>query len=214
MTATVQIPGMPITLIAAAQLLAGAVSKDNPDAVSASLNFILEKAHRGELRGRHPLTLVPFDTAGISPADYANLLVLTPNDLRQLATECDLRVEADDVLKSAHSTQAAPAPAQNTATPAPVVDSASNAPVVKAKATHRTWWGISSAYIVQVIQAGQYATCKELYRALEAKAGPNAPFDKGTGANRGSLFVREIARPLSLKTVQNHWQALQELAKK
>ena len=88
------------------------------------------------------------------------------------------------------------------------------APVVNTKAKPRTWWEISSAYIVEVMQAGQYATAKELYRALEAKAGPNAPFDKGTGVNRGSLFVREIAQPLSLKTVQNNWPALRELAKK
>ena len=78
----------------------------------------------------------------------------------------------------------------------------------------RTWWEVSSAYIVEVMQAGQYATCKALYRALEAKAGPDSPFDKGEGANRGSLFVREIAQPLSLKTVQNKWQALRELARK
>lgn len=88
------------------------------------------------------------------------------------------------------------------------------APVMNTKAKPRTWWEISSAYIVEVMQAGQYATAKELYRELEAKAGPNAPFDKGTGASRGSLFVREIAQPLSLKTVQNNWAALRELAKK
>ena len=88
------------------------------------------------------------------------------------------------------------------------------APVMKTKAKRRTWWDVSSPYIVDVMRAGQYATCKELYRALEAKAGPNAPFDKGTGASRGSLFVREIAQPLSLKTVQNNWPALRELAKK
>ena len=63
--------------------------------------------------------------------------------------------------------------------------------VMDARAKPRTWWDVSSAYIVEVMQAGQYATAKELYRALEAKAGPNAPFDKGTGANRGSLFERE-----------------------
>lgn len=88
------------------------------------------------------------------------------------------------------------------------------APVMNTKAKSRTWWEISSAYIVEVMQAGQYATAKELYRTLEAKAGPNAPFDKGTGASLGSLFVREIAQPLSLKTVQNNWPALRELAKK
>lgn len=88
------------------------------------------------------------------------------------------------------------------------------APVIKRKAKPLSWWDVSSTYIAGVIQAGQYATAKELYRALEAKAGMNSPFDKGTGANRGNLFVREIAQSLSLKTVQNKWSKLQELAKK
>ena len=88
------------------------------------------------------------------------------------------------------------------------------APVMKTKAKRRTWWDVSSPYIVDVMRAGQYATCKELYRALEAKAGPDSPFDKGTGDNRGSLFVRDIAESLSLKTVQNNWQSLREQAKK
>lgn len=88
------------------------------------------------------------------------------------------------------------------------------APVTTTKAKPSTWWDVSNTYIVDVLQGGQYATAKELYRALEAKAGPNGPFDKGTGDSRGSLFVREIAKPLSLKTVQNKWQALRELAKK
>ncbi|WP_140426660.1 hypothetical protein [Acidovorax sp. Root267] len=92
-------------------------------------------------------------------------------------------------------------------------DSTPAAPVTNAKSKPRTWWDVSSAYIVEVMQAGQYATAKELYRALEAKAGPNGPFDKGTGPSRGSLFVREIAQPLSLKTVQNRWPALRKLAK-
>lgn len=77
-----------------------------------------------------------------------------------------------------------------------------------------TWWEISGPYIAEVMHAGQHATAKGLYRALESKAGPNSPFDKGTGDSRGSLFVREIAQPLSLKTVQNNWPALRELAKK
>lgn len=97
------------------------------------------------------------------------------------------------------------APEQNTAPPAPVANP---------KAKRRTWWDVSSPYIVEVMQTGQYATCKELYRALDAKAGPDSPFDKGTGANRGSLFVREIAQSLDVKTVQNKWRTLRELAQK
>ena len=101
------------------------------------------------------------------------------------------------------------------AAPAPVADeSESNAPLQKAKAKRRTWWDVSIPYIVEVMRAGRYTTAKELYRALESKAGANSPFDKGTGDNRGSLFVRDIAESLSLKTVQNNWQSLREQAKK
>jgi hypothetical protein len=86
-------------------------------------------------------------------------------------------------------------------------------PVTQAKAKRRTWWDVSSTYIAEVMQAGQYATAKELYRALEEKTGPESPFDKGVGAHRGSLFVREMAQPLSMKTIQNNWMPLRKLAK-
>lgn len=128
-----------------------------------------------------------------------------PADCR--VTGCNVRALAEAFIEAApEQTQTAP--------PAPVADSASDAPTMKPKAKPRTWWDVCSAYIVEVIQAGQYATAKELYRALEAKAGEDGPFDKGIGANRGSLFVREIAQSLSVKTVQNNWPALQQLARK
>lgn len=104
-----------------------------------------------------------------------------------------------------------PAPAQPQAAPNATC-SASNATEVKPKAKRRTWLDVSSAHIVEVMRAGQYATAKELYRELERKAGPDSPFDKGAGAYRGSLFVREIAQPVSMKTIQNNWDALRELA--
>lgn len=85
-------------------------------------------------------------------------------------------------------------------------------PVVQAKARSRTWWDISAPYIVGVMKAGQYATAKELFRALEKRAGTESPFDKGSGNNKGSLYVREIAQSLSCKTVQNNWGKLRELA--
>lgn len=94
---------------------------------------------------------------------------------------------------------------EQTETPAPVV------PVAPSK--RRTWWDISSPYMVDVLRAGQYATAKELYNALEAKAGTNSPFDIGTGTNRYSLFIRELAKPITLKTIQNNWQKLRAAAK-
>ena len=96
----------------------------------------------------------------------------------------------------------------------PQATTPSPAPVAKTKAKRRTWRDVSSAYIIEVMRTGQYATAKELYRALEVKTGPGTPFDRGTGASRGNLFVREIAQSLSLKTVQNEWPKLRELAQK
>lgn len=75
-----------------------------------------------------------------------------------------------------------------------------------------TWMDVAGHYIVEVMRAGQYPTCKQLYRELEAKAGPDSPFDKGTGANHGSLFVRDITQTLTMKTLQNHWQTLRQMA--
>jgi hypothetical protein len=81
-----------------------------------------------------------------------------------------------------------------------------------ARATRRTWWEVASPYMAQVLKNGQFSTAKELYRALESKAGPDSPFDAGTGTHRGSLFVRDVALPLALKTVQNRFNDLRKLA--
>ena len=61
-------------------------------------------------------------------------------------------------------------------------------------------------YMKRVFIAGQYGTAKEFYKALMSSAGHvDSPFDRGEGANRGSLFVRALHKPLALKTVQNHY---------
>ena len=97
--------------------------------------------------------------------------------------------------------------------PAPAQNAAKAAPVVQAKTKRRTWWDVASPYIVEVLRGGQYATAKDLHRALEVKAGEaNSPFSKGTGEQRNSLFIRELAQPLSVKTVQNSWQKLRTAA--
>jgi len=81
-------------------------------------------------------------------------------------------------------------------------------------AHRRNWWDVASPYMVATLRAGQYATAKELSSALTAGAGkPDSPFDKGEGQNRGSLFVREIGKPLSLKTIRNNWQKLRGAAR-
>jgi hypothetical protein len=95
----------------------------------------------------------------------------------------------------------------------PQPHAATEAPVpAPARAPRRTAWEVASPYMVQVLKNGQFSTGKQLYRALESKAGPDSPFDAGTGSHRGSLFVRDVASPLALKTVQNRFDALRKLA--
>jgi hypothetical protein len=67
------------------------------------------------------------------------------------------------------------------------------------------WLVITKDYISGVMESGQFSTVKELFRELERKAGPDSPFEKGTGHNRGRLYVRDIAVTVSLKTLQNNW---------
>lgn len=94
----------------------------------------------------------------------------------------------------------------------PKETTASPAPLVHARVKRRSWWVVASPYIVEIMQTGQYATVKELYKTLVAKAGSGSPFDKGIGNNRSDLFVRELATPLSLKTLQNSWRKLRDAA--
>lgn len=81
------------------------------------------------------------------------------------------------------------------------------------RSSRRTWLDVAGTFVVGVMRSGQYATAKELFRALEDGAGgSDSPFDKGTGQHRGSLYVREIGKPLSLKTLLNNMSKLRELA--
>ena len=102
-----------------------------------------------------------------------------------------------------------------------VADSTSNAPAPSPtkQAPNRTttrekrpaWLEVAGPYITEVMRAGQYATGKELFNALEERAGPDSPFDKGQGGNRGDLFVREIAKTVTLKTMQNQFSKLRKM---
>lgn len=76
--------------------------------------------------------------------------------------------------------------------------------LVPLKQKRRTWRDVAFLYMVEVFKAGQYPTAKEFYRALEKKAGAGSPFDRGTGPNSDSLFVREISEKLTFKTIQNY----------
>lgn len=106
-----------------------------------------------------------------------------------------------------------PAQAQRPAKPGPVVPS-SDGPAQKPRRTKRlTWEDVALTYVVGIYKAGQYAKAKDFYQALKNKAGPDSPFDVGTGENRGSLFVREINRVLILKTLENAMPRIRSLAK-
>lgn len=84
------------------------------------------------------------------------------------------------------------------------------APPTKAQ---RKWWDIASPFMAKTLKDERCTTAKALYNALGATAGQaDSPFERGEGAHRGSLIVREITQPLSLKTVQNHWQKLKDIA--
>lgn len=74
------------------------------------------------------------------------------------------------------------------------------------------WWGVSSAYIVTVMQTHQCTTAKNLYYKLGELAGESSPFNRGEGANRGALVVKDLAQSVSLKTFQNNWQKIKEAA--
>ncbi len=91
-------------------------------------------------------------------------------------------------------------PSPNTA---PMVD-AKVAPDAQKK-KRRGWRNVAWPYMVQVFNAGRYTTAKQFFKALEAKAGAESPFDRGTGPNADCLYVREISQSLSLKTVENAW---------
>ena len=95
--------------------------------------------------------------------------------------------------------------------PAPT-EPASKTPAQIAK--RRSWLDVTGVYVTEILRTGQYANAKALFNALELKAGTGSPFDRGVGANRGSLFVRELSQTLKMKTVQNNWEKLLKTAAK
>jgi len=85
------------------------------------------------------------------------------------------------------------------------------------RSRRQTWRDVAMPYLLAKYKSGQYTTAKAFYRALESHAqGPDSgsPFDKGTGENHGSLFVREIGSALSFKTLANAMSEIREAANK
>jgi len=95
---------------------------------------------------------------------------------------------------------------------AAAVDVANSAPST-APAKRPTAFSVSFDYLVTTFKAGQYSTAKDFYRALERKAGADSPFDKGTGANAGKLFVRDIGKPFAFKTLENNLPKIRKAAR-
>lgn len=80
-------------------------------------------------------------------------------------------------------------------------------------AHHPAWLEASLPYLVDTYKAGQYPTVKAFYKALESKAGTaDSPFDKGTGQNAGSLFLRASGSTVAVNTLANHFRRIRDQA--
>ncbi len=160
---------------------------------------------------------------GLSAEDMQVLAILGPHytEARHSPTATVTRGKREAPAAGTNpqnSAQAAPVarkPPESNVAPPTAPRAAPAPPIPAVAANRRTWWHVAGPYMVEILRAGQYATAKELNAALTARAGnPDSPFDKGEGQNRGSLFVREIGKPLAVKTIQNRWQELRAEAKK
>lgn len=95
-------------------------------------------------------------------------------------------------------------PAQDAITPVPEVAAR------KQRRKRPTWRDVALPYVVDVFRAGNFTTAKALYVAIEKKAGPDSPFERGSGDNRAKLVVRELSKSVSMKTIQNAWDDIKE----
>lgn len=96
-----------------------------------------------------------------------------------------------------------------------VPDKAGPLAVAAKPARRESWLNASLPYSLDTYKAGQYATAKAFYKALESKAGTaESPFDKGTGQNAGSLFVRSTSSTLALNTLANQFWPIRDQPKK
>lgn len=91
--------------------------------------------------------------------------------------------------------------------------SSSPGPHAKKRKRHG-WREVALPYMIEVFKSGQFSTAKAYYKALIAKAGDGqSPFDRGTGPNAHSLFVRETGTTLALKTVQTAMPKIRSIQK-
>jgi len=116
----------------------------------------------------------------------------------------------DNPAKVAQVTRLAVEPVEELPLALPVVD----APKTKI-ASRKTWKDVALPYVVDTFKSGQYASAKDFYKALKSKtgSGTGSPFDLGVGANHGNLFVRDLGKALSFKTLENAMPDIRRAAK-
>ena len=171
----------------------------------------------GEIQARDPVTLLKLETLPdgwewlLSMADADKFIAARGMEWRfgevalHLFNEFEQAIENRRFPPWERETKQ-PAPAQTASIPAPVVAGDLPDTVERPKVTRRTWRDVAWLYLVETFKAGQYSTAKDYYRALENKAGASdSPFDKGTGLQLHSLYVREMSETVTLKTIQNAW---------
>lgn len=126
--------------------------------------------------------------------------------IRDVHSKADL-VAADDAAESVQASDKA------FAIPDTPTARRANQKTKKVIAGTPNWWSVAGLHMAAVLRAGQFSTAKQLNAALTKDAGqPSSPFDKGQGEHRGTLYVRDLHRPLALKTIQNNWSRLKQAA--
>lgn len=121
----------------------------------------------------------------------------------------DVRVRGRDVRALADAFRPQPE------TPEAVPEAAESAPTKPRNSPRprRTWRDVAKPYMLEVLRSGKFASAAEFERELRNRAGSQgSPFDKGTDLHRGTLWVRELGKPLSLKAIQNNWGKLKQEA--
>lgn len=167
------------------------------------------QGYRWGLLGGKPILPLPF-TAGqflefdnITGGAGRGSFPLSVEDLTKLEQVNPDAAELARIILSGVVPTTEVAPEQNSASPAPESD---DPPESVDRIKRQTWRDVAWPYVVATFKAGQFATAKALFKALESKASTgDSPFDKGTGTNVGSLFVRDIDKPLAVKTIENAW---------
>ena len=160
----------------------------------------------------HPNTASTYHILADDLFEYSKVCSIGPSRVKDALMQLAVRYNpdlGDELVVASPLPVVLPAPAQTPDTPAPVV---ALEPDSDGPAKRRTWRDVAWLYMVKEFNAKQHGTAKEFFKALEKKAGDGSPFDKGTGGNVGSLWVRDIGKPLALKTLENNLPEIRKAA--